>query len=930
MDKHRPNSVATGGLSSAAVKKRIEAGKVNRFTQETSRSIWSIFRANTFTLFNGIIAGCLLIMLALGRFGDAFFVASAFANALIGTVQEFRTKRTLDKLALVHALTARVRRDGREQEIPVYDIVVDDLLVLRPGDQVPVDGHVLHDHMLQVDESILTGESDPIYKSVDDEVLSSSIVVGGWGYIKADKVGADSYANRFAGEAKRFSLVNSELRGSIDRVLKIISWVIGPAIILSFSAQIVVLGGWEHINLNWQGAMVATVASIVAMIPTGLVLMTSISFALAAVRLARSNVLVQELAAVESLARVDMICLDKTGTITEGEIVYNNSYILSEDIEQAKWESVLAWYGSQPDANATARSLSAHFSNIPSIHHVADISFSSKRKWSAVQFDDAPLKGSWYFGAPEMLFNRLPLDEAVTSRIKRLSRAGDRILIIAHSSQPLDIKHETAPDDLQPLALVTLKEKIRSDAKQTLRYFAEQGVAVKIISGDNPSTVAAIARRVGLKDVDDGFDARFLPEDPEELRKILQEQVVFGRVAPEQKKLLVTTLKSMGHTVAMTGDGINDTLAIKEADMGIAMNSGSAATKAVARLILLDGKFSHLPKVVAEGRQVIANMERLSMLFFTKTTYAVGLAFFFGVLLMRFPFIPRQLSIVDSLTIGFPAFFLALLPNQQRYQPGFLRRSLSFAIPTGLSITIALVIYSVFSHHLGVSPSAMRTGATLLLTLTGIWTLTVLSRPINFIKLAIIAVMMLLLFAVFAVPFVRIFFQLVDIPLGLSLLILSIVVPLMIIIGIIRSIHRRKFDLPEKHHRVPAGLRSAVVLTYIVAYLTVVLGILLMLARYLPQIELLDESPFELTIYGALVIVSGFLVVGLAAGIRNGDQPSRMVYSVLIGVVVAATIASLWRTRFAWTGIPITIVYAGLLMLLWTGRARAFFNAHRS
>lgn len=777
---------AVQGLSTAEVAERVAAGQTNAFVQDTSRSVWSIVRANVLTLFNGIILACFIVLFAIGRWQDALFGFSAIANAVIGSVQEYRAKRALDRLALLNAPHARVMRDGSEAEIALDDVVLDDTLVLRAGDQVPADGVVAASRGLQVDESMLTGESDAVEKTEDDRVLSGSVVVAGEGTAVVDRVGADSFANSLAAEAKRFSLVASELRSSIDRVLKWVTWFVGPVALLVLNAQMLAQGGWAAASASgaWRDAATATIAAVVAMVPLGLVLMTSITFAVGAVKLARQQVLVQELPAVEGLARVDIICLDKTGTLTQGDIVFDAARPLAA---VPGWESVLAWYGVQKDANATARSLAGHFTELPADQPSDRVPFSSARKWSAVIFDD----GMWILGGPEMVFPERGSDDAgqqqLASQAAELAATGRRTLVLAHGTPTHD---ETVPADAVPVALLTFKENIRPDAAETLTYFAAQDVDVRIISGDNPRTVAAIAREVGL-DAPHGFDARELPDDDQEFLEVINNNVVFGRVSPGQKKRIVLALKAAGRTVAMTGDGVNDALAIKEADIGVAMNSGAAATKAVARLVLLDGKFSHLPSVVAEGRQVIANIERVSMLFLTKTAYATFLAIAFGILLLPFPFLPRQLSVTDGLTIGIPAFFLALLPNAQRYIPGFLRRSLTFAVPAGVSVTLGLAAYAKLAANLSIPEAEIRTGSTLILAIIGIWILVVLSRPVTRFKGLVIGAMMVGLVLVYSVRFARDFLQFTDPTLPTALLVLATSVACIGLIEIVRFVHRR-------------------------------------------------------------------------------------------------------------------------------------------
>ena len=811
------------GLSSAEVAERVARGDTNAFESPTSRSAWSIIRANVFTLFNAIIGACFLVLLLIGRWQDALFGISAVANTIIGSVQEFRAKRSLDRLALMHAPHARVLRDGRVQEIAIAEVVLGDLLVLRAGDQVAADAAVATSERLQLDESMLTGESDPVDKAADDGVLSGSIVIGGGGTAVVDKVGADSFANRLSSEAKQFSLVASELRSSINRVLGWVAWIIGPISLLVLNAQMVSQGGWPEAieSGGWQDAAVATIASVVAMIPLGLVLMTSIAFAVGAVKLANRKVLVQELAAVEGLARVDLICLDKTGTLTEGDIVFDAAHALGATPPDG-WTDVLAWYGAEPEANATARCLVEPYPLQRVLEPEARIAFSSARKWSAVGFAGS---GTWVLGGPEMVFAasgdgdvgeqatdapRGDSRRGIRERAAELAATGRRTLVLAYSPEELTAERaeaERLPARLAPVTLLTFRESVRPDARETLEFFAEQGVAVRIISGDNPQTVAAIAREVGVE-ATEGFDARELPTDLDELGEALEQHLVFGRVTPSQKKDIVTALQLRGHTVAMTGDGVNDALAIKEADIGIAMDSGSAATKAVARLVLLDGRFSQLPGVVAEGRQVIANIERVSMLFLTKTAYATGLAVLFGVMLLPFPFLPRQLSVVDGLTIGLPAFFLALMPNRRRYVPGFLRRSLGFAIPAGIVIALVLALYSRLATDAGIPQDELRTGSTLILTIVGLWVLIVLSRPIDGWKILIIGAMMIGLILVYAIPLISDFLQFTNPSETTALLVLMSSGIAIAGVEVVRFVHRRAV---ARTTVVPAPALAAVV-----------------------------------------------------------------------------------------------------------------------
>ncbi|WP_454169761.1 HAD-IC family P-type ATPase [Microbacterium paulum] len=924
------------GLSSDDVARRVAAGQTNAYRADTSRSAASIIRANVFTLFNGIVFACFGILFALGRWQDALFGFAAIANAIIGSVPEFRAKAALDKLALMNAAAVRVRRDAVESEIPPGEVVLGDILVLRAGDQVPADARVVSVHGLEIDESMLTGEADAVDKKVGDEALSGSIVVAGEGAAQVVRVGADAYANAFADEAKRFSLVGSELRDSINRVLTWVGWAIGPIGLLVLNAQRQVAGGWRRAwdDGTWVQAVVNAIASLIAMIPLGLVLMTSIAFAVGAARLASRKVLVNELPAVEGLARVDVICLDKTGTLTEGEITYGDA---TELTPVDGWRAALRWYGAAPDANATARTLAEPFAAEEQRDAAQAIAFSSARKWSAVSFTEDD--GAWVLGAPEMVFGTAatdPGDPLGTAVIERAS-SGRRTLVLAHTAASLtsdDVDAERLPDGLVAVAVLTFREKVRDDAAQTLAYFDEQGVGIRVISGDNPRTVAAIAREVGL-DVAEGYDARTLPEDDEALAEVMETSQVFGRVAPDQKKRMVVALQSRGHTVAMTGDGVNDALAIKTADMGIAMNSGSAATKAVARIVLLDDKFSHLPDVVAEGRQVIANIERVSMLFLTKTVYAPLLAVLFGLLVLEFPFLPRQLSITDGLTIGIPAFFLALMPNAQRYIPGFLRRSLSFAIPAGIVVAATLTTYTLLMRSQGIVIDEVRTGATIILAVVGIWILGVLARPLNRYKGAVVGAMFVALVVIFTVPLSRAFFLLVD-PGPVTAVAVTVACFVAVcLVELVRLVQRRYVartlvDASEHasvpHPRTvarPVPVTIAVVLVYLGGLASAMFGVLFLLSRY----DVASDLVLTVSLVGAGIILFGLLSVAAAAGLSRASGLSRLFVTLVGAVLIVLQAWTLVLAReWSWWATAQIVLYLLVLAALWAPRARGFFR----
>ena len=785
---------AVTGLSQGEVATRVEHGLTNRVPDTTSRSLWQIFRANVFTLFNAIVGTSFLLLLLLGQWQDALFGLAAVSNAVIGVVEEYRAKKSLDRLAVLNAPLARVLREGQIHDIATADVVKDDVLVLRAGDQVTADAAVLESSGLEVDESLLTGEADPVDKDAGTEVLSGSIVVAGHGTARVVRVGAESFASRLTVDARRFSLVNSEIRNSLNRVLRWIAWILLPVAILVINGEIQARGGWQtaYSTGAWTPALVGLIASMIAIVPLGLVLLTSVAFAVGGLRLAGHNVLIQELAAVEGLARVDVLCMDKTGTLTEGGLVFDAVHPLAP---QPGWEQVLAWFGAEPEANATARCLSTAFEYDGGLQPVWSVPFSSARKWSGVSFDGRTRAArTWILGAPEMMLvqgedfpgldaslasapdGAVPPQSNEPSRGDILRQAGElaetglRTLLLARADQlPSNGKLEELPGSLHPVALLTFREQPRADARETLKFFRDEGVGLKIISGDDPRTVAAIARRIGLE-VTEGFDARSLPEDPLHLEEVMEANMVFGRVTPAQKRAMVEALQRRGHTVAMTGDGVNDALALKTADLGIAMDSAAPATKAVARLVLLDGRFDRLPGVLAEGRQVIANIERVSSLFLSKTVYATAIAVTFGLLDWKFPFLPRQLSFTDGLTIGIPAFFLALMPNPRRYQPGFLRRALWFSVPAGLIVTASLLTLNALAPLAGTAtPEQVSSASVLTLSIVGLWILSAVSRPLNAGRLAVVVAMSASLVALLNLPLAQEFFLLSRPPGGLLL-----------------------------------------------------------------------------------------------------------------------------------------------------------------
>ncbi|MDH2904672.1 MAG: HAD-IC family P-type ATPase [Actinomycetota bacterium] len=738
----RPTTPNTG-LSADEVAQRVTRGQTNGAGERTGRTVGEILRANILTRFNLLLGTLLAAIIAVGQLQDALFGIVLVSNALIGIVQEWRAKRTLDRLAVLSAPLARVVRDGDEQEIALGAVVLDDLVSARTGDQVVADGIVRASSGLQVDESLLTGEAEPVDKGVGEHVLSGSFVVAGAGQYQAVAVGPDAYARQLTATARRFTPARSELVEGINRILRYVTWAIVPIAVLLLVSQL-------RARQGLSGAISGTVAGLVGMVPQGLVLLTSVAFAVAAVALARKNVLVQELAAIEVLARVDVICFDKTGTLTDGSVILDRVEVLDDSLPVAAALSSLA---NDQNANATLRALQEEYPPSVDWRRGDVVPFSSARKWSAVNFAE---HGTWLLGAPEMV---LRAEEAVTlRRAATLAESGRRVLVLAHSDAPLE--GDVLPARLRAAALILLVERVRDDAASALAYFATQGVATKVISGDHPLTVAAIAERVGMSHVGQPVDARDLPEDVDALGALLEEHSVFGRVTPRQKQDMVTALQARGHTVAMTGDGVNDVLALKLADIGIAMGSGAPATRSVAQIVLLDGRFETMPEVVAAGRKVAANIERVANIFLVKTAWSTVLAVLVSVLLWPYPFLPRHLTIIDTLTIGVPAFFLALAPNQRRFTPGFVARVLGFALPTGVVVGLTVFAAYALERSKNLPSIEQRTGATLVALTLSLSVLVLVALPLTWRRWLIVAGVTTGFIALFPLSPVRSFYGL--------------------------------------------------------------------------------------------------------------------------------------------------------------------------
>ena len=784
--------ISETGLTVKEVSQRIESGQSNAVKISTSRSVKDIVRANVFTLFNGIIFVAMVMVLVTGSWRDAVFGFVIIINTGIGIFTELKAKRTLDKLSILVASDFLVRRDGEDVEVPHNEIVLGDLLWIRSGEQVPADGQIIQTWGLELDESMLTGESRTVRHKVGEQVYSGATAVSGMALVKVNAVGSHSYAATLTAQAKVYKKTVSDLNKGINTILKFMTFLVVPLCILLILSQVHTVGGWGAAlsTGEWRQAVVSAVAGVVGMIPEGLVLLTSLNFAVAAMRLARHNTLVQELESVETLARVDALNLDKTGTITDGGIAFNRLVMLGSANATAEQAATQSLYDccneEQPNGTGQAvlAGLKAQGYGAGAVE--SRVPFSSARKWSAVRKSGE----TWYMGAPEVIISALEGDySSVLQQVNEYANDGNRVLLVARSTAPLSegscrqkrlrgaVEGANVSDgpqlDVQaePVALVLCSEKIREDAERTLAWFREQGVRCRVISGDNPVTVGAIARRVKLTGDHEpvAMDARELPEDVNELARVLENVDVLGRVLPDQKKAIVQALHTQNHVVAMTGDGVNDALAIKEADLGIAMGNAAPATKAVAQVVLVDSKFSHLPDVVARGRQVMANMERVASLFLVKTVYSALISL--GVVLTQipYPYLPRHITYIGALTIGMPAFILALAPNTRRYIPGFLKRVVTFALPGGIATALSVLLAAwVLPPVMGwnvtgdaADLSALRATSAIILFAMGVFVLARVARPLNGWRGVLVAVFAAAGVIGAFVPFVANFFALI-------------------------------------------------------------------------------------------------------------------------------------------------------------------------
>lgn len=727
------------GLRSEQVQKRFADGLYNQNTQPTTKSIKRICRDNIVTLFNILNLVLGLLIFYVGSYRNMLFLGVMFFNTTIGIIQEIRAKKTIDKLSIVSAAKVTAIRDGKKTSLGIEEIVLDDIIEFSQGNQIPVDCQLISGEM-DVNESLLTGESDSIHKKKGDTIFSGSFVVSGKCFAQVEHVAGDNYAAKISAEAKYVKKVNSEIMNTLNLIIKFLTFVIFPLSILLFIRQYYV--PFDHslvtetlfgtISEHFRDVVVGTVASVTSIIPEGLMLLTSTVLAVSVIRLSKYKVLVQELYCIETLARVDVLCLDKTGTITEGcmeaadIIPYGNGE--KNEIENALCGIVSAL----DDTNATFMALKEKYHHSTDMKAVKTIPFSSEKKWSGVCFEK---HGTYIMGAAEFILKEVPQD--LRKLLESYSR-NYRSIIIAHSEKPF--KENDLPDAIQVIGIVLLNDKIREEAPQTLRYFADQKVEVKIISGDNPITVSDVARRAGVKNYEKYIDASTLNNE-EDVKKAIEEYTVFGRVTPAQKKQFVIALKEKGRTVAMTGDGVNDVLALKEADCSIAMASGSDAARSVAQLVLLDSNFASMPQVVAEGRRSINNIQRSATLFMSKTIFSVLLALLFIFVSKPYPIIPIQFTLINAFTIGIPSLILALEPNKERIKGLFFFNILKNAVASGITVVIGIILCIITSDIFELTQIEYSTLSVCILTAVSMMLLFEISMPFNTLRAGLFALM---------------------------------------------------------------------------------------------------------------------------------------------------------------------------------------------
>ncbi len=717
------------GLTSFEVEERIRQGKINKNIDETDRPVWEIVKRNTFTFFNLIFAVIAILISLVQAWNQLIFLPIIIINTIVGIYQEIKAKRYLDQMTLLHAPQSTVIRNGKQEKIASDDLVEEDIIILKTGNQIVADARIVEGSIF-VNESLLTGEADEIEKNVDDKLLSGSFVVSGEAKVILEKVGKDSYISKLTEQAKLVDHgEDSEMLRALNKLLKWVSFIILPIAVILFTQNYFV----NHNTL--QTSVVAMVAAVIGMIPEGLYLLTTIALTLSSVKLARNQVLLHNMKSIESLARVDVLCVDKTGTITEPRMSVEQVFVSpSSNISEAKFMSLLSDYiSANTDDNDTMKAIREFMlakgdlqNQMTGVKKI--IPFSSKVKYSAVCFENE----SYLLGAPEIVLGKTY--EKISSEINHLLEEGFRVLVLAGTKEK---NYDQLNLGAYALGYVVLANPIRENAKSTFNYFAEQGVNIKVISGDNPQTVSAVAKRAGITGAERFIDANLL-KTKEDLDQAVESYTVFGRVTPDQKRRLVQDLKRKDHTVAMTGDGVNDILAMKSADCSIAMASGSDAATQVAQVVLLDSDFGHMTQVVTEGRRVVNNVQRSAILFLVKNLFSIILAIISAIFVFTYPLQASQLSLISLFTIGIPGFLLSLEENDKRIEKDFIKNVILKALPASLTEITAVLGVVIAGAAFKLTASEISTSAVILLAVVGFMILTKISAPLNRFKMGII------------------------------------------------------------------------------------------------------------------------------------------------------------------------------------------------
>lgn len=705
------------GLTSSQVEQRIQAGEVNKAVDDQFKTNKQIIRENLFTYFNLIFLVLSILLIFVGAYKDLTFLPVIVLNTVIGIVQEIRAKKILSKLNVMNTTEIVALRDSKEEKVPIEKLVKGDLVLLKTGDQIPADGKVVKGN-IRVNESLLTGESDEITKEVGDELMSGSFVVSGSAYMQLEKVGKESYISKLTIKAKAMgSREQSEMVRSINKLIKWVGIIIIPLGIALFSMSFFV----NHMSL--YRSIVSMEAAIIGMIPEGLYLLTTIALALSAVRLARKQVMLHDMKSVETLARVNVLCVDKTGTITEPKMSVERT-VVSKDFKGNNLDQLIGDFSaSMPADNATMKAIHEHFTENSGKQASGILPFTSVNKYSGVIFDDHTL----LIGAPEMVLR--DQFEQYKDEFERYAATGYRVLIVANYPGVLTEDDSKLTKPVEVYGYILLSNPIRKEAKDTFEYFAKQGVEIKVISGDNPVTVSRVAKQAGIKNADKDIDAQEIPDDGYE--DAVKNYSVFGRVKPEQKRKFVKALQNLGNTVAMTGDGVNDILAMKKADCSIAMASGNSAAVQASQVVLLDSNFAKMPQVVNEGRQVVNNIQRSASLFLVKNIFSFLMAIFSLIMVINYPLQPSQITLISAFTIGLPSFLLALESNHNRIRGQFIPNVLARAIPGGVTDMLAVSILVVAGGYISLDHNDVGTTATLLLVAVGAMVLYHISAPLN-------------------------------------------------------------------------------------------------------------------------------------------------------------------------------------------------------